>query len=410
MIRTSRNSVDEPPYAEPLPDGRAAGLDVDHVSLPVRALEGSVLYFERRAGGALNLSFRPGQFLLTFASAFLGFYRVVAFHPTLRGDYFEWLKLTPWTVQKPLPLGPIELVPEDALVMGGLLLLSLTQPTPNSINFVNTFILINLSMLTISLIGKSVPGFVYGGFLLLGAVPQLRTSPWVGLAVLVGTYLFVHEGLWRVLVRFPGGKAGAVPESREDINRKAIGPSCGWPFNRLHGDPRRAKSPRRLQNDLRGVFPTKSIDAALACLLGIWWAWSLFSLFDDRDQRMKTIAFAVVLIICLAPLIRIAMYVNGYPPPISFWGRLRTFRWIIPGYDQVFVGPICSVLGAVLVLSFLGTPWMPVDICLVIAASVSVFLALVVPPDLRRWYLTGHHRLAQTQTESKEANIPAGAA
>ncbi len=372
-------------------------------------LEGTILYFERRAGGALNLPFRPGQLLLTLASAFLGLYRVVAFHPTMRGDYFEWLKLTPWTVQKPLPLGPIELVPEDSLAMGGILLLSFSQPMPNSINLVNTFLLIHLIALTVSLIGKSVPGFVYGGFLLLGAVPQLRTVPWVGLAVLVGTYLFVHEGLWRVLVRFPGNNVGSASESREAINRKAIGPVCGWPFNRLHVDPRRAESPRRLQNDLRGVIPSKSIDAALACLLGGWWSWSLFSLFDERDQRMKAIAFAVILIICLAPLVRIMMYVNGYAPPISFWGRFRTFRWIIPGYDQVFVGPICSVLGAALVLSFLGAPWMPADLCLVLAAGVSVFLALIVPPSLKHWYLTGHHRLAQTQTESKEANVPAGA-
>jgi hypothetical protein len=358
-------------------------------------LEGSVAYFERLAGLRLDLRIRPGQFLLTSASAFLGMFRAIAFHPTLRPDYFEWLKNTPWTVQKPLPIGPIELVPEDSVAMGGLMLLAFTQPTPDSINLANTFLCAHLIVLTLSLVGKSVPGFVYGALLLLGTVPQLRMVPWLGLAVLVGTYLFVHEGLWRVLVHFPRGKDGIPDESPERNLHKAQGTSCGWPFDRLHGDVRRA-------------FPIKPTDAALGCMLGGWWVWGLFSLIDDRSTRLKWLQGVVIFVLGFSPVVRLWVYRVGYGAPISFWGRLRTFRWIIPGYDQIFVGPICSVLGGLLVLSFLGTRWMPVDICLLVAAGCSLFLALIAPPDLRRWYLTGHHRLAPTGQDTQSASANAG--
>jgi hypothetical protein len=358
-------------------------------------LEGGVLYFEHQVGARIDLRFRPGHVLLFTGSACLGYYRALAFHPTWRPDYFEWLKFTPWTLHKPLPLGPIELVPEDSLAVGGLMLLSLTQPAPNSINIVNTFLFNHTLLITASLAGKSVPGFVYGSLLLLGIVPQLRMEPWIGLAVLVGTYLFVHEGLWRALAHFPWDNGGIRAESPDQILRKAVVTSCGWPFNRLHDDVRRAYS----------IMP---IDAALFCMLGGWWVWSLFSLFDDSILRFRWLQVFAISILCVSPVIRLWVYLVGHAAPISFWGRLRTFRWIIPGFDQVFVGPICSVLGGLLILSFLGTRWMPVDICLLTAAGFSLFVALIAPPDLRRWYLTGHHRLTPTQRETQDANAKAG--
>ena len=53
-------------------------------------------------------------------------YRVAAFHPAFRTDYYEWLRGTPWTSRKPLPLGPIHVVWQDLLMLA--VLLALTWP------------------------------------------------------------------------------------------------------------------------------------------------------------------------------------------------------------------------------------------------------------------------------------------
>ena len=44
-------------------------------------------------------------------------FRVAAFHPAFRPGYRQWLCDTPWTSRKPLPLGPIHLVPQDVLLI-----------------------------------------------------------------------------------------------------------------------------------------------------------------------------------------------------------------------------------------------------------------------------------------------------
>ncbi|MEQ8835261.1 MAG: hypothetical protein RID07_00485 [Lacipirellulaceae bacterium] len=42
-----------------------------------------------------------------------GAYRAMFFNPACRADYREWLVSTPWTPDKPLPLGPVRLTVVD---------------------------------------------------------------------------------------------------------------------------------------------------------------------------------------------------------------------------------------------------------------------------------------------------------
>ena len=46
---------------------------------------------------------------------------------------------------------------------------------------------------------------------------------------------------------------------------------------------------------------------------------------------------------------------KGYVPPTTFWAPIITGRWIIPGYDQVFVAPICTFLVGPLFLVLVST-------------------------------------------------------
>src|SRR5262245_22736690 len=44
-------------------------------------------------------------------------YRVAGFHPGYRAGYYLWLRGTPWSSQKPLPMGPVHLVWQDVLLL-----------------------------------------------------------------------------------------------------------------------------------------------------------------------------------------------------------------------------------------------------------------------------------------------------
>src|SRR4051794_15101064 len=61
--------------------------------------------------------------ILGGAAGVYALFRVLRFHPKCNQAYAAWLKLSPWTARKPLPLGPIHLVWQDAAVVGVLTLI-----------------------------------------------------------------------------------------------------------------------------------------------------------------------------------------------------------------------------------------------------------------------------------------------
>ena len=78
--------------------------------------------------------------------------------------------------------------------------------------------------------------------------------------------------------------------------------------------------------------------------------------------------------------------------PLSFWGRIRTGRWIIPGYDRIVLSPFLTwlVIGfglGMLQLSFAPTLVGPLTTGLAMAAL------LCVGPPLAAWKLTAPSRL-----------------
>ncbi len=114
--------------------------------------EGPIIYFDwNRFPIAAHLPFRPGAFILVLAVVLHGVSRVVWFHPIWQNDYRAWLKRTPWTSRKPLPLGPIGLVWEDALVVGPLLLLCAILPAPSPVRLLCAFLISHLLVVTATL-------------------------------------------------------------------------------------------------------------------------------------------------------------------------------------------------------------------------------------------------------------------
>jgi hypothetical protein len=333
----------------------------------------------------------PPRRCLIVAAIALAVYRVAGFHPYFRTNYLRWLKSTPWNVKKPLPLGPVELVPEDALGIGLILLLAATLPEPRSIEIVNIFLFSHM-IITIGTFWRTgAAAFGYVALMLLGFVPLLWSRPWLALALNTGVHLLVHEGLWRSLASFPWDTDGLLSDLTM-VQTTDANPQSGWFFDRFHRDIGKA----------RGISRT---DAVLGCMLGSWWLFVVSSLAPSPQEQIGILIGLVGAVMTMTPLGRLMIYHQGCRPPITLWGRITTFRWIIPGYDQVMIGPICSFLTAPALMCLFWSSPVPREVVLSVAAGLTVLVALVSPPRLKKWRLTGHHRLVPTLQESQTANL-----
>src|SRR5262249_53007909 len=128
----------------------------------------------------------------------------------------------------------------------------------------------------------------------------------------------------------------------------------------------------------------------------------------DRSERIMVLSGALTIGTWAAFLSRLVLYCNGYAPPINFLGRIFTFRWIIPGYDQVMIGPVCTVLAPVLGIVALRHWGVPLDVALPVGFALMLFVALSAGPSLKRWRLTGQHRIAPAQQQTKSEFIRLG--
>ncbi len=347
------------------------------------AFEGGIYLLERRnipIGNALP--FRPGAAILFIASAMHGLGRAFGLHPIWNNEYLSWLKLTPWTNRRPLPIGPVELIWADGVFVGGLLLLSSVLPHPRAMQLLNVFLISHLAALTLTLWLTRTPAFGYAAAFGLGLAVRWWHEPLACLALATLVYLLAYEGLRRGFERFPW----------EPVNLKKLNPNadlskvgveaepCGWPYDQLM---------RELDEKRRVSLP----DAVLGTMLASWWLNVITSLITNPNVRMGTLAAALGAATVGGSIGRLVIYVQGYQSPLSLWGRIMNFRLIIPGYDQVFVAPICTVLVGPVSLGVLAWAQAPVEIGISTAAGLTLLVALLAPPRLRRWRLTGRHRI-----------------
>lgn len=351
-----------------------------------------------RWGGPPPLA-RPVLALVSLAAAAYGVYRVVAFHPFYRPDYREWLAHTPWTVAKPLPVGPVAFVWEDLVVLAGFVLLTLAQPLLDPVRLVNFCLLAYLAALALTLWPTGAGVFGYAVAFGVGLAIRLFPDPWASLAAAIGTYVVAYVGLHVSLARFPWTlewekaiAAGASAGNTDKFFEHFAGPACGWPYDRLRP---RLVQPLRLGGR----------DALLVSLLAGWWLFALEGLLPDQRDRILLAFLVLTMTTILLPAARFVLYRSGYAPPIDLWGRLATFRWIIPGYDQIVVGPVCALL--VGPSTIMMAPWwgLPAEVAIPIALSLVILVTLVARPSLVQWRLTGHHRLTYNVSAQRKSEF-----
>jgi hypothetical protein len=92
--------------------------------------------------------------------------------------------------------------------------------------------------------------------------------------------------------------------------------------------------------------------------------------------------------------------VTVYRP--SLYRRCVTGRWIVPGYDQVLVAPLCVLVLAWFLPFLMPRTRLSGEISLAICVAVLVLVSRGMGPSWPRWLLTGNHRLVPAITNRQE--------
>jgi len=134
--------------------------------------------------------------------------------------------------------------------------------------------------------------------------------------------------------------------------------------------------------------------AVLVAVLVAAWAHAIMSHFEELrhvpDEPMAA-PMLMAMIGVIAALFRWGIYVNGHASPITLRGRFWTGRWIVPNHDGPFWAALTLPLISGTTQAFLeGWPLMN---SLPVSFSVMLLAAMILPPNRRRWQLTGEHRM-----------------
>jgi hypothetical protein len=322
--------------------------------------------------------------LLAVFSALHGYCRVWTFHPFFNSRYRQWLCLSPWSIDKPLPQGPVHLIWVDLIVLSALAFLAYINvpflaPIP-----VIAFLVVYLILLCITFEYEQIGFTLICLFLWPFAVYPLQNQ-YIAVVVLVALYVLCYCGLQQYLKAFPWNtkywKSDPVKDLRKQAVRRGV---IGWPY--------------RILNIYETIEMPLPVGLAVSLLL-TWWL--------HVFRWMANISSAHGLFICFilwTAMGRAGIYAGIYRPPINLWGRIFTFRWIIPKYDKVFVAPICILLVGILTPLALNSVGIKPLWGVELSFFLTLFLAFSLPPKLKQWRLTGPYRIskmAQTPSRTK---------
>lgn len=330
---------------------------------------------------------------LGICAAAYGFSRAVRFHPAFPGriGYYAWLTLTPWTPAKPLPDGPVLLVPQDAIVLGVLAgpagLAFGWQAWPILPAFAFAY-LVGLAWLLYRTRERAAAYAVWvglGGLLLFAHLPPAAAG-WAA-----ATYAAAAVGFRRSLRRFPW------PWEPDDTLRygATVARSLGWPFDRLAPLVARGRL-KPWEGPVRGLVVAWGLYAV---------GFQLDRVEPDQHGDRPSIGVNLVpfVVACLA-LDRVAAYVMWHLPPISLLGRLATGRLIIPRYDVVFVAPLLAVIASVGVLGAFLYAGLPGYAGAAVGGGLAVGILYTAGPDRVRWQLTAPCRLVPIRRQPRVQN------
>lgn len=338
------------------------------------------------AGAQPTLLIRD-RFLCSVAML-IGVLRVRLFHPVYDLEYRNWLKLTPWRSPLALPVGPIHLVPQDALWIG-IILLVWHHPQFARLYLPICFLFGYLGMILASCLATGLFGFVYLLAFGMGEVVRRWYDPFSAVCVAAWLYLAAWIAIRAMLTRFPWElswywQQPTMQTLAEETKRRMM----GWPFDQLHG-----------RETDRAISP---IHGTLVGLLLGWWLFCIDALITNPLDAYIMMHMALFGLTAAFLFVRTFGYWLDYRPPISFWGRLWTLRWIIPRYDHILVTPLLICLTSTLLPGVLAAWGVTGDHAAIVASAAVALLGLNMPPSFEQWRLTGFHRIVPGTINKQE--------
>lgn len=346
--------------------------------------------------------------LIQFRSVILGFaagvyavYRLVRFHPACNRAYAGWLKLSPWTANRPLPAGPVHLVWQDAAVVGALTAIAIWHHVPAYFPAA-VFILVYLALFTLLLAfthqwGPSLAlGFLWPALALPPALilPRVQCLPDVVrmdllmLGILAVIICVVWYGHRRSLRAFPWEfiKAPSRSLSHGEIRIQGLGMPSGSGTQHNLGWPYLMLSPK-----VQPPAISQRTNLALGALAG-WWSFCIFCCMKANEADPMP-GGVILFFAILAAVVRLGVYAIGVATPFNILGRITTGQILVPGFDKIFATPLAVVAAAIIgniIINHSGA-WYPVVEPIVI--SVLWWVLFGGGPTLRSWALTGQFRL-----------------
>ncbi len=324
--------------------------------------------------------------LLMFSLILAGGYRA-AMHPFFDRKYARWLDAMPWATGNSLPLRRIVFGWMD----GALLLIAMgLQWSMNPELMWDMPIVMLLSYLAVSMIPcvvhrKSVGMYTFG----LSVVGALLLLPWPPLvcAVLAVAYLVVIPELRHCAVEhvwaepLDDGYQPSLHARLVDYRREfaLIKYGVGFPYSALNKLPQR-------------FAPVGWHKLGLSVWVGLIVYAMILRVADN--PHVLDIKPAMVLIGILAFPRLLAFFIRG-ESPVSLWGRIRTGRFIIPGHDVIFVGPLLAAFSGMMTAFFATHLTASAAVGASVGIAVLLFVSLSVGPSLHDWTLTGACRLRE---------------
>jgi hypothetical protein len=329
--------------------------------------------------------------LVLVACAFAyGIQRVKNFHPACQAEYRNWLRTTPWHAGLPLPIGPVHLILQDLLIVGLMTGLSSLHAEFRWYIIPSSFLIGYLMMMICALVltRRFFPAYLI--LVGLGGVVYLQDSP-LGLSVIF-TILYViawagqRDSLrdfeqWDMYFFDERIAPLFKPQGVQELSRSWL---FGWPYDRL--------SPQRNQFALPWKF-----SLALAGLVGWWWFVLIERVAVFGGSHVTGLGLPIAGFLSFS---RLWAYCWGYAPPLSFAARIFKLRWIIPGYDVVFLAPILMSLWAVATIGIQFEWAVPASLIGPVQIAGLILINAFCPPSLDAWRLTGNHRIVAATSQS----------
>ena len=340
------------------------------------------LFLGQYVGGSVTVSVR--LWLIVMCAIVYGVYRAYMFHPESNKSYGEWLASTPWQAGKELPNGPIRIGVRDLVALAPLVALWIVELTTyaSELNaehwYVHSILPIAAFLLgylvTISLIlticeqQLTLTVFLFVLPLMVYPLRNLLFS----MAVLLLVYAVCLIELKRYFSGFPWNSS----YWKRDINVSQLMNVVGWPYKELAVTKPRSSF----------AIP----EALMISALITWWEFVWFQLDGTGLTSKSLLSWA-----CLLATIRLISYILMHHPPISLPGRFSTLNIFIPGYDKVFVGPLCAIATAYFLPQLLAGMELTMPYRMEISLFCMLMVLLICPPSYYDWHMTGSHRIVR---------------